>query len=133
MKTNVGSGCYILNGKIPEPCEDLITWARWIDSDKNFVVKQEYVGRIWVSTVFLGLDQNHLRYLHPNDPPLLFETMLFRDANDIDRAQWKRLGWKRNHALHVSIDNAPSYRTSTWELALEQHAEAVAWAKARMH
>ena len=129
MKTDVGCNRYILDGKVPVPCEDLLTWAHWIETDANRIVKQEYVGPVWVSTVFLGLDHNFLR---PNGPPMLFETMLFRDANDIDRAQWKRLGWKHHHPEHVSIDDAPSYRSSTWELALEAHEEAVAWAKKRL-
>jgi hypothetical protein len=65
------------------------------------------VGQYWVSTVFLGLDHNWLS----EEPPLLFETMVFTK----DR--------------HRSVDNGYCHRTSTWELALEDHAKAVIWAR----
>jgi hypothetical protein len=113
-------GRYILKGKIPVPCEDLLTWGRWLEDSQQRVVKQEDVGPFWVSTVFLGLDHNW-----GDGPPLLFETMIFRDVTEADRR-------RRGGPKHVSVDDAPMWRTSTWELALEQHQEAVAWARERL-
>ena len=105
------SGRYILNGKIPIPCEDLFTWARWIEEHREErIVKQEYVGDFWISTCFLGLDYNWIF----DGPPILFETMVFKGkGRDIP-------------------SDAPMIRTATWELALEAHAEAMAWAKEQL-
>jgi hypothetical protein len=116
------SGRYILDGHIPVPCEDLHAWSRWLDTHRTErVVKQEDVGPFWVSTVFMGLDHD----FSEKGPPLLFETMLFKSVRtDFTADDAKR-------ALDFLMD-APQLRTSTWELALEQHAEAVAWAKRKL-
>jgi hypothetical protein len=52
---------------------DLLTWAKWVEKSYNRIVKQETVGRYWVSTVFLGLDHN----FDPTGAPILWETMAF--------------------------------------------------------
>ena len=97
---------FILDGKIPIPC-DLTTWARWLDEHRDErILKQETVANWWISTVFIGLDHS-LRA----SPPLLFETMLF-DKSD------------REHPPGVWMERAP-----IWELALEAHERGVAWAK----
>jgi hypothetical protein len=118
------AGRYILEGKIPVECEDLLTWARWLEEHTaDRVVKQETVGRFWVSTCFLGLDQNFFG----DGPPLLFETMVFRDATPADRVEFAKEGFRCPY--HLSEDSAPCLRTATWELALEAHAETVEWAR----
>jgi hypothetical protein len=98
------SGRYILDGKIPVPCEDLLQWGAWMETGDR-VLKQEQVGQFWVSTVFLGLDHQY-----GAGPPRLFETMVFDAGRD---------------GIYQS-------RYSTWELALEGHERAVAWAKGLM-
>lgn len=129
MKRGPHNGRYILRGKIPVPCEDLMTWARWIeDCEDERIVKQEDIGPYWISTVFMGLDHNFLDI----GLPRLFETMIFRNPTDEDRREWTARGWKSNCPPHVPVDDAPVSRTATWELALEQHAEAVAWAKGKL-
>jgi len=122
-------GRYILEGKIPVPCEDLLVWGRWCEEHHaDCVVKQEFVGELWVSTVFLCLDHNHFG----NGPPDLFETMIFRDANEHDRQKSREYGFSGNISK-VALEGESFFeRTSTWELALEQHAEAVAWVKDRL-
>lgn len=95
-----------MEGQIPVPCEDLLTWARWIE-DNPRVVRQEVIGRFFVSTVFLGLDHDWTF----KGPPLVFETMVMQKDGG------------------GSVYDAPFLRTSTWELALEDHAEAVVWAR----
>lgn len=134
-KRKVGVGRYILDGKIPVPCEDLLTWAQWIEtSQEERVVKQEWVGDCWVSTVFLGLDHDFLF----DSPPLLFETLIFRKSTDDDRREMERaaehLGYagKLTCPRHIQLEDSFSARTHTWELALEDHAEAVKWAQARL-
>lgn len=104
------SNFYILDGKIPIPAPDAGTWGRWMeDAGQSRVVKQETVGTLWVSTVFLGLDHSY-----GLGQPALFETMVF--ANKPPKAL--------SEDLYLE-------RCSTWELALEQHRTAVQWAKER--
>lgn len=67
----------------------------------NRIVAQTDIGRIQISTVFLGL--NH-RYFG-DGPPLIFETMIFGGKHD---------GYQS--------------RSSTWEEAEKEHAEAIALA-----
>ena len=40
----------------PQPEHDLLAWAQWMGTGDNSVIKREQVGRVRVSTVFLGLD-----------------------------------------------------------------------------
>lgn len=83
----------------PVKATDLLEWASTFE-DLQRVVKQESVGGIEVSTVFLGLDVS----LGRATPPLLFETMLFPASR-----VWGRC--------------------STWAEAEAQHADAVGWAR----
>lgn len=92
---------YKLIGKIAVLCDDMTEWARW-RADNSPVVMQEYVGPLFVSTVFIGLDARHIG----TGDPLLFETMVFSDGDD--RYQ---------------------VRTSTWGQAEKAHAEAVILAR----
>lgn len=69
--------------------------ADWVAMKMDFEarcrVASTHVGDAHVSTVFLGIDHNHARIVHPELPPLLFETMVFAPgvADVIDRyATW---------------------------------------------
>ncbi len=90
---------YILRGRKPVPCPDLIAWGRWFQTDERVVARTE-VGPLHVSTVFLGLDHSF-----GYGPPQLFETMIFDGGDD-----------------------AYQERCSTWEQAEHQHRIAVALA-----
>jgi hypothetical protein len=58
-------------------CEDLYTWAVWLETAGNRIVAKDEFPDCRVSTVFLGLDHNF------NDgPPLLWETMIFGGEHD---------------------------------------------------
>lgn len=87
---------YILDGKkaVPEP--NLMKWAQWFESADR-VVKQEMIGDVKVSTVFLGLDHSF-----GEGGPMLFETMIFGGKHDEDQD-----------------------RCSTWEQAEEMHQKAI--------
>lgn len=63
---------YVLD-KNGEPKEetDLLKWGKWMEIG-NRIVKQEYIGDYFVSTVFLGLNHNF-----EVGEPLLFETKVF--------------------------------------------------------
>lgn len=90
---------YILDGKKAVPCEDLIEWAKMFE-ESNRIVKQEEIGDVKVSTVFLGVD--HYFGDGPHEP-LIFETMIFGGEH-----------------------NDYQTRCSTWEQAEEMHKKAVA-------
>ena len=63
----------------PIPCPDVIAWSEWLKADAHRIVKQEDIGGYFVSTVFLGIDHNHMRMLSQDAslPAILFETMTF--------------------------------------------------------
>lgn len=68
------------NGE-PQPCDDLIEWARWFETAERHVAHDLDEGdgnrRVRVSTVFLGVDHNFR-----DGPPLLWETMIFGGPHD---------------------------------------------------
>lgn len=96
---------YILNGKRPEACGDLLRWARWIETAERHVASTQ-IGDVWVSTVFIGLDHNFFG----EGPPVLFETLAFVN--------------------HQSAETLAFARYSTWEEAEAGHGAAVSIAKA---
>lgn len=62
-----------LVGREVVPCDDLYEWGRSFENKGSRIVKQEFVGKVWVSTVFLGLNHSWI----PGPPDLWFETMAF--------------------------------------------------------
>lgn len=97
---------WILNDQgEPEPCDDLMRWAVWFEQASMVrIIARDHLsgGRVMISTVFLGLNQN----FHRDGPPLIFETMIF--------GGWCE-GWQT--------------RASTRAGALRCHAEALARAR----
>jgi hypothetical protein len=53
------------------------------------------IGEVEISTVFLGLDQNHLR----RGPPVLFETIIFGGRLDYSRSRCAT--WAEAEAMHA--------------------------------
>jgi len=94
-------GWYILKYRKPIPCSDRKKIGLIFKKGRKRV-RGTYIGKYWVSTVFLGLD-------HGNDPnePLLFETMVFNDDSE------------------EYFQEIECYRTTTWRKALKQHWLAV--------
>jgi hypothetical protein len=75
-------GHYILNDQ-GEPMEvnvdddaGLMHWAMWFDQ-ANRIVKQERIGELEVSTIFLGLDHRF-----GEGPPILWETLVFGGSTE---------------------------------------------------
>lgn len=90
---------YILEGKTPKPCDNLLKWARWFERADR-VVQKTRVGRLEVSTVFLGTDHR----FGGNGPPLLFETMIFGGQHDEFQERYST--WEEaeaGHAMAVAI------------------------------
>jgi hypothetical protein len=67
----MGLQFYILNDKGSPVPVGVIEWAKWFGEHKN--IRQETIGRSWISTIFLGLDYEPFR----GGPPVLWETMVF--------------------------------------------------------
>lgn len=64
-----------------DPIEvDLMTWARWAESntDDVIVAKTQLPGDVEISTVFRGIDHNFGR----RGKPILWETMIFGGEHD---------------------------------------------------
>jgi len=55
-----------------QPIADTLEWAKLIEDLNYKIVKQEYIGDYWISTVWLGLDHSF-----GHGAPLIFETMVF--------------------------------------------------------
>lgn len=88
-------GYYILQDRNPVPV-DTVTWAVWFEHHRaDRLVQQDHLGDYWISTVFIGLNYNDFE-----GPPVIFETMVFKESQDED--------------LYCE-------RYATWELALEGH------------
>lgn len=88
----------ILRGHDVVPCDDTMVWGRWFET-ANRRVAETYLGSAWVSTVFLGLNHNHLG----RGRPLWFETMVFRDGNRCkkDVYQERCTTWAEAEAMHA--------------------------------
>jgi hypothetical protein len=97
---------YRLEGTTPVAMsdEELLEWGRWFQKADR-IVKQEYIGPYFVSTVFLGTDYNFAM----QGPPILFETMIFCDGEG----------------------DLYQDRCSTWDEALMMHQRGVEWAAAK--
>lgn len=79
---------YILDKKgNPKACKDVLKWGKWFESSDR-QVKNTFIGKYRVSTVFLGLDYSFLG----KGKPILWETMVFQKMT-------KREGDKRNKEL----------------------------------
>lgn len=78
----------------PVECRDLTAWARWFEQTDNRRVAEDYGDGWRLSTVFLGLDHSFM-----SGPPLLFETMLFR--NDSPDDLWRCTTWDQAVAQHA--------------------------------
>jgi hypothetical protein len=107
---------FILNGTVPEACEDLMRWGRWVETG-NRIVAKTYIGAIHVSTVFLPINHNL-----GNGRPLLFKTMVFRPATAAEKQRSLIQNLSR-----VEIEGEPlrMRRYSSWDQAEAGHHEIV--------
>lgn len=72
---------------VSEP--DLMKWAHWMETEmrKKKRVAETWIGLIWVSTVFLGLDHSYDR----SRPPVLWETMIFVGSCSSDCVRYRSM------------------------------------------
>lgn len=90
---------YVLIGQTPVPEPDPMKWAFWMESADR-VVFQDHIGSCFVSTVFLGLDHNHIGGL-AGGRPILFETMIFADGGELHDYQERCSDWLEAEAQHA--------------------------------
>ena len=62
---------YILEGGVVRPAQSLDEWAEYFSKDR--VIARDSVGKLTLSTVFLGIDHS----TWAGEPPVLFESMVF--------------------------------------------------------
>ena len=86
---------YILDNRKAVPC-DPDTWSRMLGDLDGRRVGYDTVGDARVSTVFLGL--NHAL---PDDPPALFETMVF--GGPLDEEMVRYATWEEAEAGHRAM------------------------------
>jgi hypothetical protein len=96
----VSNGLYILDesGEKPVRCDHLEKWAHWFeDSEQRRVAATTFNGgKIFVSTVFLGVDHSF-----GGDTPVLWETMVFDpDSRECDRCAGNR---EQALAMHAAM------------------------------
>lgn len=85
----------------PQVCDDLLTWGRWLQTADRQVLLTR-VGDACISTVFLGLDHNHLSAL--GGDPILWETMIFKGWFDGFMWRYRRkLDAMRGHIRAVAM------------------------------
>ena len=111
MKIEMIDQKYILDDDLKPVPATLMEWAHWFQTADRHVAAT-HVGPWWVSTVFLGI--NHR--FGQDGPPLLFETMVFRDVPDTSKFGDGQ-GWS---------DDGDMDRYSTWDEALAGHERMVA-------
>jgi hypothetical protein len=78
---------YILDDNNNTVEVDLLTWAQWLEHQDNRIVG--YTGitsRVWVSTVFIGIDHRWPGF--PPGPPIQFETLIFGGPLDGEGARY---------------------------------------------
>lgn len=61
------------------PCDTLVEWAQWFNQADRQIACTEF-GDYVISTVFLGFPHGTCER---TNLPLLFETMVFKDGDDI--------------------------------------------------
>lgn len=90
---------YILDGKVPVPCDDALKWGEWFSTSwPARRVAEDWIDGVRVSTVFISVNHAYGRGV-----PILFETMVFTE---------EATGTCR--------------RYTTWDEALAGHRETVA-------
>jgi len=84
---------FILKDKKAVVCEDINEWGKFMEN-LDRIVKQEEIGDVRISTVFLGLDHQF-----GEGEPLVFETMIFGGKED--QYQDRCSTWEEAEKMHL--------------------------------
>ena len=81
-------------------CPNLMIWARWFETaGAERVLRQDDIGDVHVSTVFLGLD-----HAFGGGLPVLWETMIFKGPHDGYQARYtSRADAIRGHEAALAL------------------------------
>jgi hypothetical protein len=86
----------------------LLEWAEWFETATNRVIGQTHVGRVYVSTVFLGIDHSF-----GVGRPVLFETMVF--GGPMDGEQWRWETYTQAQMGHrVAVASVKNLKWDDW-------------------
>lgn len=91
---------YVLDESHNPVAATLLQWAEFSGNLSNVRVAEDYVGSIRVSTIFIGTN------IHFNEPPLVFETIVFRAQEDY---QARYTTWSEAIAGHQKILEAVKF------------------------
>lgn len=99
-----GTMNYILEGDQPVATDDILEWARWFEQADRVVAKDE-IGKIRISTVFLGIDHN----FGNSGPSVLWETMIFGGEHDEYQERYtSRIDAENGHLRVVQLVKSAS-------------------------
>lgn len=101
----------------PKPC-DAIEWGIMFENRLLRIVKQESVGKYFISTVFLGLDHNW----SGKGGPVLWETMVFHPNPNPQDKRWGK----------VELDGYTERCSGNREQAEAMHQRVVARVKSEL-
>ena len=87
---------YKLDGHRAVPCESLMEWSVWMATGDRRVA-ETWIDDVRISTVFLGLDHNHV----PGADPHLFETVVFVDG--VTHEMRRYFIWEEAEAGHAEM------------------------------
>lgn len=93
---------YILVGQTPVPEDDPVKWVEFFQDVDNRRVALTKVKGMEVSTIFLGMDHRFVG----DGPPILFETMVFKENSNHDEFQWRYCTWKEAEEGHRRVVQA---------------------------
>lgn len=87
----------------PKRCNNTLKWGRWMQEiGKGRIVEQTNIGKVMVSTVFLGLDHSFGSKI-----PVLWETMIFGSKRKALAGYQERYtslsGAKKGHKLAIKF------------------------------
>lgn len=107
---------YILKDKTPVACDDMSEWAEAQKTQDRQVKETFFDDGTRISTVFLGLDHNHV-----GGKPLLFETMVFSDCQDINEEMWRYSTWQEAETGHeVMVERVQDCHPELWIIEKER-------------
>lgn len=97
----------LIDGEVIEE-PDLLTWGKWFETPGSRTIGRNKIGKIYISTVFLGIDHN----FGCGGPPILFETMIFKGKHDKYQERYRNLkDAKEGHLKAVElVENSKMWR-----------------------
>lgn len=104
---------YGLRGTRVVPLDSVEEWGRMMQS-RDRIVKQTWVGNVFISTVFLGLDHSFYDQDTPGHAPVVFETMIFNGPRDQEMERY--CTWDEALRSHHQLVTEVKDGMTPWEL-----------------